>query len=308
MLHKLQQDRIITASVHRTVLLKESIEGLNLKDNSIFFDGTLGGGGHSEKVCQDFKGVHIIAVDQDTSAIERAKIRLGKYQCHKDFIESNFRDIDLVLQNLGIKEVDGILFDLGLSSDQFEISGRGFSFKFNEPLHMNFSVSNESITAERIVNEWSEQTLADIFYGYADERYAKRISKKIVEERLKKPIKTTFDLVEIIRQSVPVSYTRQKIHFATKTFQALRIAVNDEIESLKEGLEKGYKFLKGGGRIAIISFHSTEDRVVKNFFKLKKEKKEGTLVNKKPIIPSPEEILLNPRSRSAKLRILEKIK
>jgi 16S rRNA (cytosine1402-N4)-methyltransferase len=216
--------------------------------------------------------------------------------------------MDAVFENLGVKSVDAIMFDLGLSSDQLDLSGRGFSFKRDEPLLMTFaSEKGERITARDILNNWSEETIADILYGYADERYARRIARVVVESRKTKKIETTHDFLEVIKKAVPKAYQFGKIHYATKSFQALRIAVNDEIEALKEGMIKGWKYLKEGGRMAIISFHSTEDREVKNFFRDKAKNKEGKLINKKPIIPKREETDENPRSRSAKLRVIEKI-
>lgn len=293
--------------MHKTVLLNEAIENLNLKKGAIFFDGTLGGAGHSLKVCSDFgKNVRIIAVDKDILAIKNAEEKFSKLNCKADFILSDYRNLDKVLTNFKIDKVDGILFDLGISSDQLDNSGRGFSFKKNEPLLMTFSEKKQKVNAKIILNNWSEETIADILYGYSDERYSRKIAKAIVEARKNKIIEKTFDLVEIIKRAVPLNYQRGKIHFATKTFQALRIAVNDEIMALKEGMKKGWEFLKNGGRMAIISFHSVEDREVKNFFKDKVKKGEGKLINKKIIIPSDEEIKENPRARSAKLRIIEK--
>jgi 16S rRNA (cytosine1402-N4)-methyltransferase len=294
--------------IHKTVLLNESIEKLNLKNGSIFFDGTLGGAGHTSKVCSDFGGeVKIIATDRDSLAIRNAEDKLSKLGCKADLILSDYRNIDKVLADLKISKVDAILLDLGLSSDQLDVSGRGFSFKNNEPLLMTFAEDNQKVNAQVIVNDWGEETIADILYGYSDERYSRRIAKAILAARLKKPIETTFDLVEIIRSAVPAYYQRGKTHFATKTFLALRIAVNDEITALKEGMIKGWESLNGGGRMAIISFHSVEDREVKIFFKDKAKNGEGKLINKKPIIPTDEEIKNNPRSRSAKLRVIEKI-
>jgi len=294
--------------IHKTVLLNESIENLNLKEGAVYFDGTLGGAGHSAKVCADFNGsVRVIATDQDALAIRNAKSKLADLGCKSDLVLSNYRNIDKVLTDLEVESVDGILFDLGLSSDQLDISGRGFTFRNNEPLLMTFGEGEQKVDAKAIVNNWSEETIADILYGYSDERYARRIAKRIVTERETKRIETTNDLVRIIESAVPASYRKGKINPATKTFQALRIAVNDEITSLKEGMSKGWEFLKKGGRMAIISFHSVEDREVKNFFRDKAKLKEGKLINKKPIIPRDEEIKDNPRSRSAKLRVIEKI-
>lgn len=296
--------------IHETVLLKETVDGLNLKKGDVVFDGTLGGGGHSEYVAQTFgKEVKIIAVDRDSEALKRAEERLKKANANYSLKLSDYRRIDEVLNELGIKEVQGIILDLGLSSNQLDESGRGFSFKNEEPLYMTFATPSENplVTAMSIVNSWKEETLADIIYGYADERYAKRIAKKIIETRQEKEIKTTNDLVEIISQAVPAVYRKGKIHFATKTFQAIRMAVNDELGALQEGLEKGFMRLRSGGRMSVISFHSGEDRIVKNFFRDKAKDKKGILINKKIITASEEEIRKNPRSRSAKLRIIEKI-
>lgn len=295
--------------IHKTVLLNESIKNLNLKRGSIYFDGTLGGAGHASKVCLDFGGdVKIIGTDRDPLAIKNADKKLSDLGCKADLVLSDYRNLDVVLTNLGIEKVDGILFDLGLSSDQLDLSGRGFSFKRDEPLLMTFSDKDkdQKVNAQIILNNWSEETIADILYGYSDERYSRRIARAIVSERKIHPIETTFQLVEIIRKAVPVQYQRSKKHFATKTFQALRIAVNDEITALKEGMEKGWGFLKKGGRMAIISFHSVEDREVKIFFRKKVKGGEGDFITKKPILPTREEIAQNSRSRSAKLRVIEK--
>jgi 16S rRNA (cytosine1402-N4)-methyltransferase len=294
--------------IHKTVLLNESIEKLNLKEGSIFFDGTLGGAGHTSKVCSDFSGkVKIIATDRDNLAIRNAEEKLSKLGCKADLILSDYRHMDTVLENLGIKKVDAILLDLGLSSDQLDASGRGFTFRNDEPLLMTFSEEDQKVDAQVIVNNWSEETISDILYGYSDERYSRRIARAIVSARKIKPIMTTFDLVEIIRRAVPIAYQRGKTHFATKTFQALRIAVNDEITALKEGMQKGWELLNSGGRMAIISFHSVEDREVKIFFKDKAKNGEGKLISKKPIVPTDDEIRENSRSRSAKLRVIEKV-
>ena len=217
--------------------------------------------------------------------------------------------MDEVLDELGIGKVNRIMLDLGLSSDQFETSGRGFTFKNDEPLLMTFSKNPDvdDLTAGYIVNNWSEASIADIIFGYGEERYARKIAKGIVSYRQKKKIETTGELVEIINQSVPGMYKRGRIHPATRTFQALRIAVNDELNTLKEGLAKGFDRLEKGGRMAVISFHSLEDRIVKHFNIEKKELGLANIITKKPIEASEEEIQNNPRSRSAKLRIIEKI-
>ncbi|KKR46932.1 MAG: Ribosomal RNA small subunit methyltransferase H [Parcubacteria group bacterium GW2011_GWA1_40_21] len=297
-------------TIHKSVLLNEAISGLNLKPGDIFFDGTLGGGGHSKKVCELFgRSVKIVGTDRDSQAVRRATDKFEKLDCDFAFQTASFRNIDKILDNLNIKAVNGILLDLGLSSDQIEESSRGFTFQKDEPLVMTFSSeSGELITAGIILNEWSEETLSDILFGYADERYARRIAKKIVERRQVKSIEKTFELVEIVKSAVPIGYRKGRIHFATKTFQAIRIAVNDEIEALKEGLAKGYERLVAGGKMAVISFHSGEDRIVKNFFKEKKMAGNGFATTKKPITASEEELGRNPRARSAKLRIFEKSK
>ena len=201
------------------------------------------------------------------------------------------------------------MLDLGLSSDQFETSGRGFTFKNDEPLLMTFKKNPDQgdLTAYQIVNTWEEENIADVIYGYGEEKYSRRIAKAIVNYREKKAIEKTSELVEIISNSVPVFYKRGRIHPATRTFQALRIAVNDELNTLKRGLERGFARLASGGRIAVISFHSLEDRIVKNFNKEKEELEQARIITKKPIVPSEDEVRENPRSRSAKLRILEKI-
>lgn len=305
-------------SVHKSVLLKESIEGLNLspKDKKVVVDGTFGGGGHSIEILKNFPNIHVIGIDQDKSAWDKAKDKFQNVKDRFTFVNGNFRNIKKIIEAQDIKKVDGILLDLGFSSDQIENSGRGFSFLRDEPLLMTMKdrPTKDDLTALDIVNTWGEESIADVIYGYGEERLARRIAKGIVEAREKKEIKTTFDLVEVIRNSIPSKYTKGKIHFATKTFQALRIAVNDELNTLEQGLRDGFEILNKGGRISVISFHSLEDRIVKNFFKNKAkpahtgEKGEAILINKKVIIANDVEIKANKRSRSAKLRILEKIK
>jgi 16S rRNA (cytosine1402-N4)-methyltransferase len=307
-------------SVHKTVLLNETIDGLNLSPKSLVLDCTFGGGGHSAEICCRFPGIKIIALDQDKSAFEKAKDKFKNLNCDITFVNSNFKDLDKVfspspgegetpLHQVTGKAVDGIIFDLGLSSDQLENSGRGFSFMKDEPLLMTMkeNPSLEDVTAKEVVNTWEEKNLADIIYGYGEERYSRRIAKAIVEARKSGEIKTTFDLVKIIEGAVPAVYRRGRLHYATRTFQALRIAVNDELGVLKEGLEKGFNALKVGGRMSVISFHSLEDRITKKFFKELEKEGKAKLTNKKPILAGDEELKNNPRSRSAKLRILEKI-
>ena len=294
---------------HIPVLLHEVIDGLALKPGDIFVDGTLGGGGHSEEVLKRFGNrVKIIGIDLDSDAVRRSEERLGQSQGDIKFIEGSFRNLNAILDSLNIKGVDKILLDLGLSSNQFEESGRGFSFQKNEPLIMSFKkdLKEADLTAKEILNTWDLENIITIIKSYGEEKFAWKIAKAIVERREVKPIETTFDLVEIIKSATPKFYHHRKIHPATKTFQALRITVNDEIESLKEGIRKGFERLNNGGRLAVISFHSLEDRVVKQFFKEKGTEGQAKILTKRPIIPSDEEIGQNPRSRSSKLRIIEK--
>ncbi len=297
--------------VHTTVLLHESIDGLNLTGKeAVVVDATINGGGHSEEIAKRYGDkVTIIGIDMDADALERAKARLDAVGAKYQLAQSNFRNLDTVLRNRSVDAIDGILFDLGLSSNQFEDSGRGFTFQKDEPLLMTFKKNPEGIeiTAGQIVNEWQEENIADVIFGYGEERYARRIAKKIVEARATAPIKTTFQLVEIIRSAVPGFYQHGKTHFATKTFQALRITANDEVQALREGLLKGFGHLKSGGRMSVISFHSIEDRIVKRFFQDMQEQDKAKIITKKPISPSQKELTENRRARSAKLRILERI-
>ena len=327
----------VNETVHTTVLLHESIDGLGIQPGDVYLDGTLGGAGHAEYVAQvaatfNCPKITIVGLDEDEDALARAKVRLekavGKIGQLKDgnasgakvfLIKENFRHLDRALDSVGIAQANRILLDLGLSSDQFETSGRGFSFQKDEPLLMTFGKTS-TLTARDIVNNWDETNIADIIYGYGEEKYSRKIARGIVLARTNKPIETTTDLVSIIEKSVPGRYLHGRIHPATRTFQALRITVNDEINALREGLVKGWDRLAPGGRMAVISFHSIEDRIVKYFYRGKASEmakaKEGIkgsdwpiakIITKKPITPSDQEIAENPRSRSAKLRILEKL-
>ncbi len=295
--------------IHTTVLLQQAVDGLDIQPQDIFIDGTLGSGGHSELVAKRFNDtVRIIGIDMDSDAIKRSQKRFEKLTANATFIQGNFRNIDTLLDTVGIKQVNKILLDIGLSSNQFEESGRGFSFQKDEPLTMTFKkdLSEEDLTAATIVNTWDEENIATIIYSYGEESFARKIAKHIVETRAIEPIKTTGELVDIITAATPTWYHHRKIHPATKTFQALRITVNDELGALKEGLQKSIQLLAPKGRIAVISFHSLEDRIVKHFFREKQEEGVGTVITKRPITPQEEEIENNKRSRSAKLRILEK--
>lgn len=298
-------------SVHEPVLLHEIVERLVIGNNQTlpwYLDGTLGGAGHALAIAKAFAGkLNIVGLDRDPEALERAKGTLAG-KAEKVILEcENFRNLDKVLEKNGIASVSLILMDLGISSDELDNSGRGFTFQKDEPLLMTMGdPKTYPFTAKDIVNGWDEEVIADIIYGYAEERFARKIARAIVSYREKKSIETSGELAEIVKMSVPGFYKRGKIHPATRTFQALRIAVNDELNSLKEGLKKGYEKLDKGGRMAIISFHSLEDRIVKDFYK-EKAKEGSKIITKKPITASLQEIAENPRSRSAKLRIIEKI-
>ncbi len=294
----------MSESIHKSVLLKETIEALNLHEDSVIIDATFGGGGHSIEILEKYPNLKIIALDQDGTVWSKAQSKLKGKEKRIRFININFRDID----KIDVDKVDGIMFDLGLSSDQLENGGRGFSFMKDEPLLMSMKseVSKDDTTAYDIVNNWSEENIAKIIYGYGEERYSRRIAHAICEARERTEIKTTFELVRIIEGCVPKDFRKSKIHRATKTFQALRIAVNDELHTLELGLQNGFDKLKKDGRMAVISFHSLEDRIVKRYFKKLEQEGSAILINKKPITPKEEEIKNNNRARSSKLRILEK--
>ncbi len=294
---------------HIPVLLNETIKYLDIQKDDVVVDGTLGAGGHSREICSLLgKNGTLIGIDQDSDAISRAKGVLDKYKCNVVLRNENFRNLDKILAEIGIKTVNKILLDIGFSSDQIENSNRGFSFMKEEPLLMTLSnnIMEDTLTAEEIVNTWDEENIADVIFGYGEEKFSRMIAKGIIKARDEKPIKNTLELADIIKESVPAWYRRRKIHPATKTFQALRIVVNDEIGALKEGLDTGVRLLSKGGIIAVISFHSIEDRVVKNFFREMSKNGVGEIINKKPISPDRDEILNNKRARSAKLRIFKK--
>lgn len=295
-------------SKHVSVLLQEAIDNLDLQEGEIFVDGTLGGGGHSALVAERFgDDVEIIGLDRDPEALKRSEERLRTLSSSIYFRKASFKDIDQVLSSLGIVSVDAILFDLGISTDQLEAEGRGFSFQRDEPLDMTMSGEDSDFTAQTILNTFDEKALELIIRGFGEEKFAWRIAKEIVKRRETKPFETTFDLVEAVRAATPPAYHRGKLHPATRTFQALRIAANAELTALEEGLQKGFEALSAGGRFTIISFHSLEDRIVKQFFRDKVQEGSAKAITKKPITPSEEEVDENPRSRSAKLRVIEKL-
>lgn len=292
---------------HVPVLLHEAITSLNPRKGETILDATLGGGGHSAKICEAIgHGGTLLAIDADPDAFPRSEKVLKEFPCTKVFIHGNFREMGGLLEERGITKVSGILFDLGISSFHLEASGRGFSFRKKEPLLMTLGKETDR-TAYHIVNQWNEEDLTKIFRDYGEEQFARPIAQAIIKARSIKPIGESDELSEIIYQAVPRWYRAKKIHPATKTFQALRIATNDEMGALEAGLEAAWKILAPGGRMAVISFHSLEDRIVKHFFKDKAAQGEGELVHKKPIAPSRKEEIENPRSRSAKLRTIEKI-
>ncbi|NLE07177.1 MAG: 16S rRNA (cytosine(1402)-N(4))-methyltransferase RsmH [Parcubacteria group bacterium] len=294
---------------HESVLLKEVIEGLDLQDGDVYFDATVGSGGHMHAVWEATKGkVQLYGIDADEMSVAISKEKLELAGAKPKLMVLNFKNIERAPEVFGIVPTK-ILFDLGWSSDQFEEGGRGFSFQKDEPLIMTFksNTDEEDTTAYDVVNKWSEDSLVSILQGYGEERYAKRIAKSIVSARKLKPIETSKTLAEIVKNAVPVFYRFGRIHPATRTFQAIRIAVNDELNALQEGLKKGFQILKQDGRMAVISFHSLEDRIVKNFFKLLSSEDQAEIITKKPIVATEEELIRNPRARSAKLRIIKKI-
>ncbi|MGM9951492.1 MAG: 16S rRNA (cytosine(1402)-N(4))-methyltransferase RsmH [Lysinibacillus sp.] len=307
---------------HTTVLLKETVDGLNVHPDGIYVDCTLGGAGHSEYLVKQLssKG-RLICFDQDTVAIENAKVRLADYLDRITFVHSNFRYIKEELHKLGIEEVDGILYDLGVSSPQLDTPERGFSYHHDAPLDMRMDQTAE-LSAFHVVNEWAYEDLVRIFFRYGEEKFSKQVARKIEEARKKAPIETTGQLVDLIKEGIPAAARRKGGHPAKRIFQAIRIAVNDELGAAEDSLVDAIDLLKVGGRISVITFHSLEDRLCKALFKeassipelppglpIIPEDMKPTLklITRKPILPSDEELAENNRSRSAKLRIAEKI-
>lgn len=294
---------------HISVLMDQVIESLDIQETDVIVDGTMNGGGHSFEIASRLskKGV-LVGIDLDASAIAVSQEKLTGLKPAIHFAHNNFRNIDTILAELKFSSCDKILLDLGWSSNQFENPERGFSFMHDGPLLMTLSddPSRVIFTAEDIVNNWQEESLIDILESYGEEKYAWKIVQAILSYRENKKIVSTLELADIVKNAVPVKYRQAKIHPATKTFQALRIAVNDEMGALHEVLEKGFELLSPGGRMVIITFHSIEDRIVKRFFKKKKERLLGTLLTKKPQTANEKELLENRRARSAKLRVLIK--
>lgn len=293
---------------HVTVLLEEAVHGLRLRAESVVFDATFGSGGHAARILNilDQQGMYV-GIDADPDAIEKDEAKLQDAKAATHLVCENFRNILHVANSLSIKGTDAVLADLGWRMEQFSGNGKGFSFSVDEPLVMTYGPKEEYLfTAYEVVNEWDEENLIEIIKGYGEERFAQRITKAIIERRVKSPIKTSGELGEIVRSAVPSFYQRGRIHPATKTFQAIRMAVNDELGALQEFIDSAYELLNENGRLAIITFHSIEDRVVKRRFKSLAHDYGGRVVTKKPIVPTDEALKENPRARSAKLRIIEK--
>ena len=306
---------------HLPVLLHECIEGLDIKPEGIYLDGTLGRAGHSREIAKRLTSGRLICVDRDQAALDAAQERLGPWLDRVSLVHSNFCEIDTILDGLGISAVDGMLFDLGVSSPQLDDASRGFSYMADAPLDMRMDQS-DALTARTVVNEWPREELRRIFSQYGEERYAGPIAAAIERRRAERPIETTLELVEVIRSAMPGRALKEKQHPAKRCFQAIRIAVNDELSSVDRMLRSAVPRLKPGGRLAVISFHSLEDRIVKNalagFAKrctcppdfpvcVCGKKPVIRLVSRKPVISGAEELEVNPRARSAKLRVAEKL-
>ena len=289
--------------MHKSVLLKESIAILNPQPGEFFIDGTIGSGGHSEAILEKIgPSGKLLGIDWDRKAIENCKLGIGNFS-NVILVNGNYANLTEILKEKKLPKADGLIIDLGFSSEQIENSNKGFSFMKDEPLIMRYA--NEGLTAAEIVNSFNEKDLADLFWKYGEERLSRQIAKKIVEERKKGRILTTFELVEIIKKAVPKFYERGRLHPATRVFQALRICVNRELENLETLLKKIPEIMKSKGRAAILSFHSLEDLLVKNYFKQMAKEGYAEILTRKPITPTEEEIRNNPRSRSAKMRAIQ---
>lgn len=306
---------------HRSVLLHECIDALAIKPDGIYLDGTLGGAGHSLEICRSLTTGRLIGVDRDLVALEAAKKRLYSHAKKVTLVHDNFENVGAILTALGLDRIDGMLFDLGVSSPQLDDAERGFSYMADAPLDMRMD-RDQSLTAYEIVNNWPREELKSILYEYGEERCAPQIAAAIERVRTDHPIETTLELVDIIRSAMPPSALREKQHPAKRSFQAIRIAVNDELKAVQEAMERSIDLLAPGGRLAVITFHSLEDRIVKNAFRSAAQgctcpkdfpvcvcgkQAKVKLVARKPLLPSMEEIARNPRARSAKLRVCEKM-
>ena len=304
---------------HVSVLLDESIQALQIKQGGLYVDGTLGGGGHSSEILR--RGGRLIGIDQDEAAIEAAGQRLSPYAGQFQLVRDNFRNLNEILSRLGVDRADGFLFDLGVSSPQLDDASRGFSYMQNAPLDMRMDQS-AGLSAWDVVNTWPRTELRRILYEYAEERYAPQIAAAIERQREKRPIETTLELADVIRAAMPAQALREKQHPAKRSFQAIRIAVNDELGAIETMMETAPDKLKVGGRLCVVSFHSLEDRIIKSGIAARENgctcPREAPIctcgfvktlrsVSRKPILPSEEEIESNPRSRSAKLRVAERV-
>ena len=306
---------------HVSVLLEECIAGLNIRPDGIYVDGTLGGAGHSSRIAAQLTTGKLIGIDRDPVALTAAGERLAPFGDRVALVHSNFSEMDSALESLGITGVDGILLDLGVSSPQLDDGQRGFSYMADAPLDMRMN-GEDSLDAKQIVNQWSYEELKRILYDYGEERFAPRIAAAICKRREEREIETTLELVDIIRGAMPASALREKQHPAKRSFQAIRIAVNDELGSVERVMKKAVPLLNKGGRLAVITFHSLEDRIVKNAMAeaakgctcprefpvcVCGKKPQVKLITRKPIVSGEEELERNPRARSAKLRICEKL-
>ena len=306
---------------HISVLLGECIEGLAIKPEGIYIDGTLGGAGHSSQIVKKLTTGRLIGIDRDPVALKAAGERLAPYKDNVTLVHSNFCEMAQVIKDLGLPGVDGILLDLGVSSPQLDEVARGFSYMADAPLDMRMN-NEDLLTAHTVVNTWSQEELKRILFDYGEERYAPRIASAICRRREEKPIETTLELVDVIRSAMPAQAFREKQHPAKRSFQAIRIAVNDELGSVERAMEAAIPLLNPGGRLAMITFHSLEDRIVKNAMAeaakgctcppsfpvcVCGKKPKVKLISRKPIVATGEELEINPRSRSAKLRVCEKL-
>lgn len=307
---------------HKSVLLQECIDALNIRPDGIYLDGTLGGAGHSSQIARRLtEGGRLIGVDRDRTALAAAKERLAPYADRVTLVHSNFAEIDAILDSLGIPAVDGMLFDLGVSSPQLDDASRGFSYMADAPLDMRMD-KDDALTAGEVVNTWPQGELRRILYDYGEERYAPQIAAAICRAREKAPVETTLELVDIIRSAMPAQALREKQHPAKRSFQAIRIAVNDELGAVSRMMQAAVGRLDPGGRLAVITFHSLEDRIVKSEMQQAArgctcppefpvcvcgKKPLVKLITRKPIVSGPAELEENPRARSAKLRVAEKL-
>ena len=306
---------------HISVLLEECIEGLNIRPDGIYVDGTLGGAGHSSRIAALLTTGRLVGIDRDPVALKAAGERLAPFGDRVTLVHSNFCEIKAVLEHLGIDGVDGILLDLGVSSPQLDDGERGFSYMTDAPLDMRMN-NEDALTAHTVVNTWSQEELTRILYDYGEERYAPRIAAAICRRRAEQPIDTTLELVDVIRSAMPAAALREKQHPAKRSFQAIRIAVNDELGSVEKVMKDAIPCLNPGGRLAIITFHSLEDRIVKNGMAAASKgctcppefpvcvcgkKPQVKLITRKPIVSGEDELERNPRARSAKLRVCEKL-